>query len=141
MKKNFYQKISLLLIVIVYGLSIFAQNHKKSIFVGNWVWDKNSKQATFSIKIVHKINNEYIGSYCAVAMGGSRIDCDPIDVQSSFEFIDRGNNVVEFDFISNYSNAKGRARLKYENNQLYWEITKEPKDLFFCPQKATLLLK
>ena len=44
---------------------------QKSLFEGNWSWDKNDARNTFSIEIVEK-NDSLHGSYCAVARGGNK---------------------------------------------------------------------
>ena len=107
-------------------------------FDGNWSWEKNSQDQTFTINI-KKIDDTYYGSYCAIAQAGNRIDCGVEGDDPSFRISNVKNNDVVISFKSNYSLAIGKVRLKLVEDKLSWEIIEKPEGDFFCPYNAILI--
>ena len=123
MKKEF------LLICTLISFQAYGQD-----LSGKWVWVKNNKQHTFTINL-EKSNENYFGSYCAVAMSGNRIDCSPEKYANKFTY---NPTKPEFEYIPNYSRAKGIAKLTVVENKLLWEIIKQPESMHFAPKNAYL---
>lgn len=99
--------------------------------IGVWESPENSDSQTFSISIKQK-DNQFVGSYCAVAMSGNRIDCDP---ENTFEFSNAGS---EFIFKSNYSDKSGKAIITLSDYSLVWKVTEPPKGEYYAPLNANL---
>ena len=112
------------------GNQSFASDSENSEL---WVWDNNSPKHTFSVRI-HKEIGRYIGSYCAVGMSGRRIDCSPKSTKK-FTF---SKGRPEFTFVTNYSGAKGRAKLTEDNGMWVWKIIEQPNGEHYAPNHAYL---
>ena len=114
---------------------------QKSLFEGNWSWDKNDARNTFSIEIVEK-NDSLHGSYCAVARGGNKIDCnaagEAMEEDPSFSVLMPKNDNFEFDFIGYFSGEKGRAKLSVKDGKLTWKMIKNPGECY-APEDAVLV--
>lgn len=105
------------------------------IISGEWVWE-NSEASTFTIKI-NKVSNYYIGTYFAVAESGMKIDGD-VDDTPSFKFDKLNKMEAIVTFKAYFSETTGKAKLKYENDKLLWEIIEEPNGEYYCPNYAVL---
>ena len=114
---------------------------QKSMFEGNWSWDKNDARNTFSIEIVGK-NDSLHGSYCAVARGGNKIDCnsagEAMEEDPSFSVLMPKNDAFEFDFTGYFSGEKGRAKLSAKDGKLTWTLIKTAGECY-APQEAVLV--
>ncbi|MBU1075893.1 MAG: hypothetical protein KKH98_01280 [Spirochaetes bacterium] len=133
-------------IIFLLILSVLLSCSNKSIsssnnqgYEGRWIWEKNNNNQDFSLTI-KKENNIYYGSHCGIFLKGNRIDCSENN-ETSFKFIDTKGNEIITDFISFYSRAKGKIKLKLKKDKLIWEIIQPPKDNYYCPLKATLIKK
>lgn len=103
---------------------------------GRWVWEENSKANTFTVDII-KVDNYYIGTYFAVAESGMKIDGDVEDIPS-FKIENFNNKEVIVTFETYFSGTKGKAKLRFENDNMYWEIIEKPKGEYYCPNFAVL---
>lgn len=120
-----------LLACILFVFAIFeAQSETMS---EHWVWLENSKDNTFSIKL-KKAEQGYTGTYCAVGMAGSRIDCSP---KHAIEFSTTLDGKA-FSFTTNYSRAEGTAKLTLQGDTLVWQIVSSPRGEHYAPRSATL---
>ena len=106
-------------------------------FDGKWAWEQNNDSQVFNVEIT-KNNAEYVGSYCAVYMSENRIDCSDDD-SPSFKFKDEGKKEVVVEFLSYYSDSKGKAKLIYNEGKINWEIVEQPEGGSYCPVKAVLI--
>ena len=108
---------------------------------GHWVWEENSKEATFSVTIM-KEGNAYIGRYCAVALSGNRIDCNdegfPESNYPSFIIKNLPGNEFTVNFKTYYSESTGKVKIRIEGEKMYWEVVEKPKGQYFCPDVAVL---
>ena len=86
------------------------------------------------------------GSYCAVAMGGNRIDCDPQDKAKVNIWGTVLGNTAEVQFFPYYGvgmgdpgSDMGKAKFALKGDQLEWTITEPPSNgHYWCPQKVVL---
>ncbi|MCJ7546483.1 MAG: hypothetical protein MUP30_06610 [Deltaproteobacteria bacterium] len=103
---------------------------------GRWVWVEDSEEANFSVTI-KKEGNAYIGSYCAVALSGNRIDCDDND-PPAFVIKDLPGNEFTVNFKTYYGQGTGKVKIRIEGEKMYWEVVEKPKGQYFCPNVAVL---
>jgi hypothetical protein len=110
-------------------------------FAGAWEWNGNSEEASFTVTITER-GDSLVGSYCAVARGGSKIDCADTDggpARSSFTMPRPNGNTLETDFKTYFSGETGRVRLTLaDNDRLRWEIAEVPKGEFYALPDAEL---
>jgi len=122
-------------------LLCFACSQQENSITGEWVWGKNSKEATFSVTI-QKEGNSYVGRYCAVALSGAKIDCNVEDIPvlnfPSFKIENVQGNEFVADFKTYFSEATGKVKIRIKGNIMYWEIIEEPKGEYYCPNVAIL---
>jgi hypothetical protein len=86
------------------------------------------------------------GSYCAVALDGNRIDCDPQDEAKVNIWGTVSGNAAEVQFFPYYGIGMGdpgtdigKAKLVLRGNQLEWIVTEPPSNgHYWCPDKAVL---
>jgi hypothetical protein len=104
---------------------------------GKWVWEKNSKEAKFSVFIL-KDNNSYIGNYCAVALSGAKIDCNVYDDFPSFKIEKAQGNEFIVVFKTYFSEVTGKVKIRIEGNKMYWQVVEQPKGEYYCPDVAVL---
>jgi hypothetical protein len=121
-------RIFISLIILAISLQSYADD-----FSGLWVWDENNGKHTFSIR-TEKEGERLVGSYCAVGMSGSRIDCSP---NSSKKFPINFNG-SDFEFTTNYSGKVGVAKITLIKEKLHWVIVKQPNGEHYAPKKAIL---
>ena len=98
-----------------------------------WLWTKNNKTMSFSIKIV-EINGVYWGEYCAISQAGNKIDCSS-KAELPFKFTD---SKPEFEFITHYGRKKGKAKLTKSDGNWIWQVTDSPSSTFYGPKLAIL---
>ena len=114
-----------------------CSQQKKSI-AGQWVWEKNSKQATFDVTIYKGEDNSYIGNYCAVALSGNKIDCKGYGDPPSFKIENIQGNEFVADFMTYFRGATGKVKIRIKGNTMYWEVIEKPKGEHYCPDVAVL---
>lgn len=125
-------KKTIILLQIIFILSCtfsFAED-----LSGLWLWEENSNNQTFSIKLT-KNKQGYSGTYCAIGMSGSKIDCSPKN-EISFK-VEKLNK--PFKYKANYSDTGGVAKLIAMNNGIVWEMIEEPKGEHYAPKTAKLI--
>lgn len=88
-------------------LSVSAVADLEFNFEGRWYWEKDD--ATFVIELWQDIDI-LRGSYCAVAMGGNRIDCNPEDEAKVNIWGTVSGNTAEVQFFSYYGVGMGGLR-------------------------------
>lgn len=123
--------------ILALVLLCFACSQQKNSITGHWVWEKNSKEAKFSV-IITKEDNSYIGSYCAVTLSGAKIDCDVYGDFPSFKIENVQGNEFVVDFKTYFSEATGKVKIRIEGDTMYWEVIEEPKGEYYCPNVAIL---
>ena len=112
--------------------------------VWEWVYNPNNEDLpdmVFTLNVEKVKNNEFVAQYCAVAQKGNRIDCS-----TDVEYNVRGvivNNKVEASFYSFFDSkkVKGKVELLIENNNLKWNIIKEPNSEYYVPKECILFKK
>jgi len=102
---------------------------------GYWVWEKNSEAAVFDVEITKK-GNSYMGTYCATAYHGNRIDCVYRD-EPSFKIENVQGNEFTVAFKTYYRRGTGKVKIRIEGDTMYWEIVKNPGE-HYCPDVAVL---
>ena len=126
-------------------------NPTKSPFEGDWHWDSDDANDTFSLTMIHK-NNLLIGRYSCSALGGKRLD-GPLPFYSKekdnfvFPFYNKDTDsfalsIPKGDTFTTklhleFSNGIGKVKITVKGDTLYWEATDLSADLF-CPKKAVL---
>ena len=129
-------KLEIVLFFLLCSPMVYA-NPTKSPFEGDWYWNSDYPNATFSLTMTHK-NNRLIGRYSCIALGGNRID-GPMYKKDADSFslpIPKGNTFTSKLYLS-YSNGIGKVKITVKGDTLYWEATDLSADLF-CPKKALL---
>ena len=110
-------------------------------FTGRWQWEVENHEelgnAFFTLNLVQD-GDQIKGDYCAVALGGGRIDCgskdDPCKVMGAVT-----GNTAELKFFSCYASNYGRAEIGRVDDNLSWNVTKTPEGSgYWCPDKAEL---
>ena len=114
-------------------ITLFVAGVAEAEIAGSWEWVGNSKEHTFSVSL-EKSERGYIGQYCAVGMSGSRIDCSRKN-KNTFVVSKIGE---QFSFFTNYSKAKGTAKLTKLGEELIWELLSSPSKEHYAPKKAVL---
>nr|WP_320116089.1 hypothetical protein [uncultured Desulfuromonas sp.] len=120
-------------IILIVLISLISSNVWANSPAGLWVWDKNNSSRTFSIRI-DSGKNELLGSYCAVALSGHRIDCSSRNNKKFSVWLDGR----EFEFWTNYSGKPGIATLEKVGHKIHWIIVKQPDGEHYAPTEAWL---
>lgn len=134
-----------LFILLFFTLSIlFAiacqvpSTNNKSPYIGEWIWEKSGKEASFSIKIFQK-GDSLMGTYCGMSKGGIKMDCGVDSNDIAFWFKKTDAPTVIFDFQSYTENDWGEASLSLKENKLIWKITKALKTENSALENAVLV--
>lgn len=120
---------------------------KKELLDGEWEWIYNPNNndlpdVVFTLSIQKSKGNEFSAQYCAVAQKGNRIDCS-IYKEFNVSGIIKGDK-IEATFYSFFDNKKTKGNVELfmtNDNNLEWQITKEPNSEFYAPTKCLLKKK
>lgn len=99
--------------------------HNNSAFNGKWNYSFESNEnellnRTFELELIVN-DNSIKGSYCAVAKGGRKIDCNDKKVFNLTGKIK--NNIATVNFFGFYdSKSKGVAKIYFSEGKLIWEL-------------------
>jgi len=126
---------NVLKLFLILSLYLYSCNSDTTTFLGDWICEKNNEKMSFSINIQEQQEN-YVGTYCAIAEYGNRIDCST-DKQVSFQ-LKKSILTQEVEFYSYYSGTHGKVKIQLKNNKLYWIVIKQPDGEFYVPNKAVL---
>ncbi len=119
-------------------ISCTGQNSTVS-WEGTWNWEKDSDDLIFSITIEAKADG-FVGSYCAVAQGGNRIDCGIKGDEPSFTIPSTKHKAITVEFKSYYGGETGKAKIEIKSGKLMWQIMEKPTaGMYFCPDDAILI--
>lgn len=134
------KKITVLLLLIIFSFFSCKQKESKSEinnspvtsvisdldtqkYSGEWTWEENSDNSTFSISLKTKSNGEIEGFYCAVARNGNKIDCSPKN-ELNIKIIQKQKNGYLVSFYSFFMAKGGEAEINIVNNKLHWKVIK-----------------
>jgi len=109
---------------------------KQNIISSRWLYEKNLQNkpySTFTIDLnISKNTNTVSGTLCYVTRFGNRIDCF-----NKFEGTVYKKQVF-FNFNSSLGAKNGEAKIIFNDNNINWELLKEPLGEYYIPHTATL---
>lgn len=115
-----------------------APTNSKNPYIGEWIWEKSGKEASFSIKIFQK-GDSLMGTYCGLSKGGAKMDCGVDSNDIAFWFKKTDDKKVVFDFQSYTENDWGEASLALNEGKLIWNLIRAPKTEHFALENAILV--
>lgn len=135
------KKIFIINLIIIFLFVTACQevpSSKENPYIGEWIWDKSGKDASFSIKIFQK-GDSLLGTYCGISKGGAKMDCGVDSNDIAFWFKKTTAQNVTFDFQSYTENDWGKASLTFSEDKLLWKLIHAPKTEHFTLDNAVLI--
>lgn len=105
-------------------------------FNGTWQSVTNNDVNSFTLTI--KENGQRIkGYHCYIGQSGKWIDCSDSAGTYSLDGVINANEAM-VNFVSFYSETKGKAKILLVNGELHWKIVSEPSGDYYLPKVAVL---
>lgn len=130
----FFKKLIMLNVIIILAINAAFSASVNDGFSGEWCWDKNGEESSFSIKI-NKVSDLYLGAYDSVAFGGNIID----DNEHAFSFKETTDNFIKTKIKAGITGNVGIISLEILNNKkIKWLLLRKPQGDFYAPKEAIL---
>jgi hypothetical protein len=99
--------------------------------------------STFDIKLTQSRDGTIHGAYCFITQNGNRIDCDPDGVANNIiGHLTEDSRKAQVRFYSFFGAKGGEAELMRTDNNLIWNVKKNPVgDFFYGPYRVNLIKK